>query len=477
MLGALAGREHRAGRLAEAAAAYRQILALRPDSAETYNHLGNVLLRQGKYDEAAARIRTSTGSQARSLRGAQQLGCIFQQQGKLDQALARFEQAIALAPNYAEAYNNLGNVLKDQGRTDEAAAQYERAATLKPGLVQAHINLGDIRRRQGQFDQALARFEHAIALRPDYAEAHYNLGVVLSDQGKVDDAVAQLERAAALKPDLLLAHINLGDIFWQQGKLDQAAGKLHPGAGHRPTTRRSAQQPGHGPARAGQARRGRGTLRASAGPQAGFRRAHHNLGTTLMNQRKFDEAAAQYERALALNPELIPNTTQPRHHLPGAGQARRGRGALRTSAGPQARSSRAALQRANLKTFRAGDPDLAALEAIAADSGDLPPGKMLYIHFALGKALEDIGDYPRAFEHLLLANALKRREVQYDEAACQRNFQLIAELFDSRTAGSLRRRRAIPRQFRSSSSACLVPAARSSSRFWPATRWSTPPAN
>ena len=42
---------------------------------------------------------------------------------------------------------------------------------------------------------------------------------------------------------------------------------------------------------------------------------------------------------------------------------------------------------------------------------------MPYIHFALGKALEDVGDYHRAFEHLLTGNALKRREIDYDEAS------------------------------------------------------------
>ena len=47
---------------------------------------------------------------------------------------------------------------------------------------------------------------------------------------------------------------------------------------------------------------------------------------------------------------------------------------------------------------------------------------MLYIHFALGKALEDTGDYPRAFEHWLQGNALKRQEVRYNEAACQQRF-------------------------------------------------------
>ena len=86
--------------------------------------------------------------------------------------------------------------------------------------------------------------------------------------------------------------------------------------------------------------------------------------------------------------------------------------------------------RADLKTFRAGDADLAALEALAADTGRLPPGKMLYLHFALGKALEDVGDYPRAFEHLLQGNALKRREVDYDEASPPRGLQLVADVFD-----------------------------------------------
>ncbi len=55
---------------------------------------------------------------------------------------------------------------------------------------------------------------------------------------------------------------------------------------------------------------------------------------------------------------------------------------------------------------------------------------MAYIHFALGKGLEDVGDYPRAFEHWLEGNALRRREVEYNETAYQRAFQAITERFD-----------------------------------------------
>ena len=47
----------------------------------------------------------------------------------------------------------------------------------------------------------------------------------------------------------------------------------------------------------------------------------------------------------------------------------------------------------------------------------------MYIHFALGKALDDVGDYGRAFEHFRQGNALKRREVDYDEATSRQVFR------------------------------------------------------
>ena len=91
---ALAEREHRAGRLAGAAAAYRKILALRPDAAEMHNHLGNVLLGQGQLDAAAA----------------------------------EYERASALKPDFFRAHPNLGNVLRQQGKLDQALAQVRASA-------------------------------------------------------------------------------------------------------------------------------------------------------------------------------------------------------------------------------------------------------------------------------------------------------------------------------------------------------------
>ena len=263
---ALAQREHRAGRLAEAAAACRQILAIRPQLAEVHNDLGIILAKQDRLDLAAA----------------------------------RFEQAVALRPGYTDAHINLGNVLLGQGRLDEAATHYRHALALAPDHAQAHYNLGNTLKQQGQARpggralraspdsparprrrpqqpgqrpaeprQARPRPPHisnkrslcgqitpmptttwatscstrasstkrphvtqqALALRPDFAEAHYNLGNVLLKQGRLDEATARYEHALTLRPDYSDAHYNLGFILREQGQLDAGGRALRPGTG------------------------------------------------------------------------------------------------------------------------------------------------------------------------------------------------------------------------------------------------------
>ena len=323
-----AEREHRAGRLAEAAGAYRQIIALRPDNAEMHNYLGNVLLVQGQLDEAAAQYEQARRFKPNLVQALNNLGNVFRQQGQPDQAAARYRQVLALRPDLAEPHNNLGNVLFNQGQLDEAAVHYKQALAIRPDLAEPHCSLGNVLLKQGKVDEAATRYEQALALKPDLTEANYNLATVLLDQGKIDEAAAQFERAMAIDPDKFQSHNNLGAVFQAQGK--------------------------------------------------------------------FDDAAALYEQAIAI----------------------------------QADNAEAHYHRTQVKTFRAGDPDLAALEAIAADPNSLPPEKMVYIHFALGKALEDVGDYHRAFQHLLQGNALKRRGINYNEAGHQQDLQLIVDRFD-----------------------------------------------
>ena len=66
---------------------------------------------------------------------------------------------------------------------------------------------------------------------------------------------------------------------------------------------------------------------------------------------------------------------------------------------------------ADLKTLRFSDSDIAAMEtALPEATGN----DRMYMHFALGRAWGDRGDYPKSFEHYARGNAMKRLTVSYD---------------------------------------------------------------
>ena len=119
-----------------------------------------------------------------------------------------------------------------------------------------------------------------------------------------------------------------------------------------------------------------------------------NLGNVFKIQGKFDEALALYTRSLEIDPEHV-----------------------------QAHGNRA-----ECKTYQPGDPDLDALEALAAK--DLPGDKAMVIHFALGKALDDCKDYKRSFEQWRQGNLLKRSRLNYDGRRLDEGLQQIRTLFN-----------------------------------------------
>src|SRR5258708_27505471 len=67
---------------------------------------------------------------------------------------------------------------------------------------------------------------------------------------------------------------------------------------------------------------------------------------------------------------------------------------------------------ANLKIFRFAPAELDAMRA-QLRRADLADEDSYHLHFAIGKALEDGGQYSESFEHYSLGNALRRKEVHY----------------------------------------------------------------
>jgi len=142
-----------------------------------------------------------------------------------------------------------------------------------------------------------------------------------------------------------------------------------------------------------------------------------NLGLALAELGRFDEAEAAFRRAIGISPEFagaynnLGLILKERGHL--AEAARAIEEAIRLS--PKDASYYDNL--AAIRPLGAHDPHVVALKAITADGAQLSAANRMHQHFALAKASEHAGDWDDAFRHLLVANALKRAMITYDEAS------------------------------------------------------------
>ncbi len=329
-------RFHQAGRLDQAEACYRQVLAVdrrhadslhllgviadqcgRPDAAidligraiaanrrfpDFHNSLGIALQAAGRPAEAIRAFGQAVRLKADYLEALVNLANALRGQGALAAAAGRFGQVLALRPDFAEMHYNLGNTERDRGRSAAAARCYGRAAALRPDYAEAYTNLGNVLRAAGDLEAAVAIYQQGLSQRGDFPQLFTNLGVALFELGRPAEAEARFRQALDLAPDLAEAHGNLGNVLQGGGNSGAAI------AAYR---RALALKPDLADAWNGLA----GTWESQADWQAATvacRRAllirpdHvealYNLGNIRRGQGKLGPAAVSYRHALALAP-------------------------------------------------------------------------------------------------------------------------------------------------------------------------------
>ncbi len=216
---------HQAGRLNEAARAYRQILVAHPRHADCLHMLGVVEHQMGHFDMAIDLIGKAIKLDDKIAPYHFNLGRACEDARRLDEAVSSYRTASKLWPDNPDVYANLGNVLGELEQLDEAAICFRKAIELEPGFAEAHTSLGNTLRDLGQLDEAIICSRRAVELAPNFPEAYSNLGITLSRLGHLDEAVACYRQALGLQPNLPAAHNNLAMALLAQG--DMAAGWEH----------------------------------------------------------------------------------------------------------------------------------------------------------------------------------------------------------------------------------------------------------
>jgi len=291
-----------AGRLEEAEAAWRAILAERPDDADALHFLGCVLARAGRTQDGLDLIDRSLRQAPRNPAFLNNRARVLADAGRLEEAVADLRRAVQGDPRFAAAFLHLGTLLGRLGRGEEALAALRRAAALDPGQPGAHAALGRLLFGARDFAGARACFERALALLPGDPDLLNNLGLALQAEGAMDAALARYREALGRRPRFPEALLNLGNALRETGDLAAAGEMYRKALAERPDFVEALVNAASAAADVGDLGAARSLFERALAIAPGSADARYGLGVVALRERRWAEGWDGYERRFATRP-------------------------------------------------------------------------------------------------------------------------------------------------------------------------------
>ena len=368
------------GNTTQAEAAYRRALSIHPDFAEAHNNLGNLLKAQGKWKAAEKSFRRALQLLPDNAVLLANIGEALHRQNKRQAALEVLEASLRLDPFNAAGHHHMGELLTDLERPESAIEHFTRAHELLPNVPAAANRLGNALNTLQRYEEAVAVLHATVKAHPRYFDAYPTLAEAALEIGAVDDAIKVLQEALKLEPENDSVYVQLAEIHFARYDFLPARTAV---------TRAIEIDPANA--------------------------EHYNLLGNILNRMNLtDEAAAMARKAIALRPD-----TPDYHHglgitlMMSANPGEAGR-SLRHTIRLQPDHAYAHANLAEITQHRAHDKDMRAMETLLHE-GDLPDKHVISLHFGLGKAFEDIGDYAQAYQHFARGNTLKNANSPYQQ--------------------------------------------------------------
>jgi protein O-GlcNAc transferase len=291
-----------AGQLRQADVLCRQVLAHEAQNFNAHQLLGHIALQSREYGAAVERLSVARSINPASAPVHSNLAVALLALGRPGEAVQCCEAALRLKPDFPEAHCNRGNALCALGRPAKGLAAYDRALAIATGFFDAHVGRakallilkrypdaqsscdraltlapnsveawclrGSVLLKGRHPEEALAAFDRALALSPSSPEALNNRGTALRELRRPSEALDSYEQALRLRPQFAEAWCNAANLSMDAGKFEQALGRCD---------RALCIQPD-------------------------FLDALNLRGTALRVLRRYEEAAATYEKILAASP-------------------------------------------------------------------------------------------------------------------------------------------------------------------------------
>ena len=343
--------------------------------------------------------------------------------GDAERAFAALKTLIAAAPDYGRAYQEEGHLLYQSGALREALTSYRRACHFNPALdaswrrqaeIFAALNNPQEARKADEQARWLQRAPREVVAAmnhlhegrllkaervarvflqktPKNVDGMRVLADIAARLNILDEAEFLLESAAVFEPDNVAVRLDYIQILRKRQKYAAALEQAR--------------------------------FLFDRNPEDPVFQSH--LAIESMHNNQFEEAFELFDRVLEKIPGDPATLVSRGHALKTFGRHGDAVRSYKSAYASMPGHGEAWFGLANLKTYRFTDEEIDLMRAEEA-SERLDYQSRIQLCFALGKALEDRGDYREAFDFYRRGNEMKRVLSRYD--ADQMSAELLAQI-------------------------------------------------
>ena len=367
----------RQGKFAEVLAATAPLLAAAEDDRDLLLFTAVGQRGVGRVADALNTLETLERLYPRFSRLHEERGHCYVAMKQAPTAIASFLQAVNINHALPASWGMLEGLYRMTGQGTNAATAGSHVATLRklpPEVVTATALFVD-----GDLDPAERRVRAYLLKHGDHVEAMRLLARIGMARKVYDDAELLLAGVLELAPDYKLARAEYAEVLIELNRYADA--------------RRQLEQ----------------LLREDPPNRAYYEALNATVSVGL----------GEHETAIARYRELLRGVAEDAdlhlsigHALKTLGRSDEAIDSYRKAAGCRPVFGDAYWSLANLKTYRFTGDELARMRALEAEAS-IPTTDRFHLRFALGKALDDQGDFEESFRYYALGNQLKRADSRY----------------------------------------------------------------
>ena len=369
----------------------REVLRRHPNEVNSLRLLGSIRLAQGDVDAAIEHLRHAVELAPDFAQATLDLARAHRRGGDLDQAVRCLQALCARTAGNHEAWQLLGDALVERGDVLAGRDAFRRAAAADPHRREIAAALRQV--RQGRRQAAEQAFRSILKRRPEHVPALVGLANIALDANAVEDAERLLRHALGIAPNMDMVWRGLARVHSEKADYNGAEAAAERALALAPDSPDCWIMLGTVQAWGLRPEKARESFERALSIKANQPRAALSLGHVLKTIGERQACEQAYRRAIELNPDL----------------------------------GEAWWSLADLKTYLFSDDEIAAMQAgVAHNNGE--PAQRAAFRFALGKALEDRGEWDAAFRHYAAGNAAKHQADPFDSAAHTDRCRRIAAL-------------------------------------------------